>query len=163
MRPGDPKILIEKFQLLGQTIALAESLTGGLVGALMVSVPGSSSVFTGSVVAYQLRIKKDVLGIPEDILQGDGVNAQTAYQMACAARKLFSSTWGLGLTGLAGPKGGTKFNPVGTVYLGLCGPINQVQRYFFSGSRQRIRQQAAWLALALVGSCLDRSINLGLS
>ncbi len=162
MRPGELTDILGTCQELGHTVSLAESLTGGLVSALIAGVPGASKVFSGSVVAYRLASKQILLNIPADVLGEDAVNSKTAYLMARSACGLFSSTWGLGLTGFAGPEGGTALNPVGTVYIAVCGPIRTLRRFHFVGSRQRVRAQASHRALELWRSCLDRCKKLGL-
>lgn len=106
-----------------ETIAVAESCTGGGIGQRLTAVPGSSGYFVGSVVAYANSVKVDLLGVQSETLDEAGsVSAAVAEQMAEGVRSQFGSTWGLSTTGIAGPGGGTPEKPVGLVYIGIAGP-----------------------------------------
>ena len=131
------------------TIALAESCTGGLITTRLTEIPGSSSYVIGSVVCYSNKIKEEAVGVPSGTLLAYGaVSEETAAAMAQGIRARFGSTIGVGVTGIAGPDGGTDTKPVGLVYLAIDGPKGtQVQRLQFAGQRTVIRQRAAQAAL----------------
>jgi len=124
----------------GETVACAESLTGGLVCAALTSVPGASVVVAGGVVAYTIAAKRDVLGVPADVLRAHGaVAAPTAVAMAAAARRLFGATWGVATTGVAGPDP-SEGKPVGTVHVAVAGEETHLPRALsLHGSRSDIR------------------------
>lgn len=104
----------------GKTIATAESCTGGGIAALITSVPGASAYFEGSVVSYSNRIKKDVLKVKEETLQEFGaVSEETAREMLSGVLKLLSTDYGIAVSGIMGPDGGTKEKPVGTVWIAV--------------------------------------------
>lgn len=133
----------------GQTLATAESCTGGLVGEMITAVSGASEYYLGGVVAYCNEVKRDVLRVSGRILEEHGaVSEQTAAAMAEGCRRGFGSDRALSLTGIAGPAGGSEEKPVGLVYIGLCGPEGtEVRRHVFPGSRGDIRRRAALAAL----------------
>jgi nicotinamide-nucleotide amidase len=132
-----------------QTLALAESCTGGMVGQLVTGIPGSSAYFLGGVVAYANATKVALLGVDEGIIATHGaVSAETAGAMAAGARRRFGSDWGVSVTGIAGPDGGSAEKPVGLVYIGLAGPHAQaVHRHVFPGAREFIRRRTSLAAL----------------
>jgi PncC family amidohydrolase len=141
----------------GLTLAVAESCTGGLVSARITDVPGSSVYFRGGVVAYANSVKREALGVAEEILQEKGaVSAETAGAMAGGVRKALAADIGIGVTGIAGPAGGTAEKPVGLVYIALAhaGGCSCV-RNLFSGGRLQVRQQSAEAALALLREFLE--------
>jgi nicotinamide-nucleotide amidase len=135
-----------------KTIALAESCTGGFVGHKLTSVSGSSSYFVGGVVAYRNEIKKLMLEVNEATISKFGaVSENTALEMAGGVRKIFNSSIGLSLTGIAGPKGGTIDKPVGLVYIGYSSEKNHfAKKYIFHGNRYTIKYRATYSALDLV-------------
>ncbi|MCL6516233.1 competence/damage-inducible protein A [Alicyclobacillus sp.] len=141
----------------GQTLAVAESCTGGGLSSMITGVPGSSAYFLGGVVAYDNRVKSSVLGVPESTLTVHGaVSEETARAMAEGVRNALGSDWGLATTGIAGPGGGTPEKPVGLVYVAVAGAKEtRVFRLQLRGSREQIRLRAAkqvlwrlWQALA---------------
>lgn len=139
-------------QVQAETLAVAESCTGGGLGAMITAVPGSSSYFRGGIIAYDNQIKASVLKVPQaDLLQQGAVSATVAKQMAAGVQMQMGSTWGLSLTGVAGPGGGTESKPVGLVYLGLAkaGAAAESFEYRFSPQRGRewIRHLSACTAL----------------
>ena len=138
------------------SVALAESCTGGLVGALLTDAAGASRYFLGSVVAYDYAIKKSLLGVDAAVLEREGaVSEAVAIQMAEGARKSLGATWGLSLTGIAGPDGGTPEKPVGTVWIGLAGPDGaRAKKIFWPGDREMVRRMAAVSALHLLYKAL---------
>ncbi len=131
------------------TVAVAESCTGGLLGELFTSVPGSSDYFLGGIIAYANRIKSEVLGVSEKLLTEYGaVSRQTALAMAAGAKRRLGATWALSTTGIAGPGGGTPEKPVGLVWIALEGPSGaEAFRYRFPGDRETVRLRAALCAL----------------
>jgi len=133
----------------GQTLSCAESCTGGLLSSLITDVPGSSSYFRGSLIAYSNAAKTRLLNVrPETLKHHGAVSEPCAREMALGAKKIFSSDYELAITGIAGPEGGTPEKPVGTVCFALTGP--QIKRTFtrrFNGPRSFIRRCAANFAL----------------
>ncbi len=132
-----------------QTLATAESCTGGLMGKLVTDVAGASEYYLGGVVAYENRIKREQLDVSDDLLEQHGaVSEQVAAAMAAGVRKKFSSDWGIGITGIAGPSGGTAEKPVGLVYIALAGADGcEPHRDVFGGSREIVRRRAALAAM----------------
>lgn len=133
----------------GETVATAESCTGGLAAWFLTKLPGSSQVFVGSVVAYDNSAKKNILGIDDGTLREQGaVSEPVARAMAEAARERFKASYGVGITGIAGPGGGSEAKPVGTVWCGVAGPEGSTAYHFhFEGDRDEIRREAAVRAL----------------
>ncbi len=133
----------------GKTLAVAESCTGGLIVHRLTNIPGSSDVLDRGVVAYSLRAKREVLGVPMEILQRDGpVSARAAEAMAVGARERAGTSIGLSVTGIAGPSGGTEATPVGTVFMGLSeGDRGFSQRFWFRGGRGNVKTMASNVAL----------------
>ena len=135
-----------------RTLATAESCTGGLVGAALTAVPGSSAWYLGGAVAYSNALKTRLLGVPEDTLAACGaVSAQTARAMADGIRRAARADYALAITGIAGPGGGTPAKPVGLVYLALAGPAGtETAERRYSGDRAAVRAAAAADALRLL-------------
>lgn len=148
----------------GETLATAESCTGGWLGQRITAVPGSSEVYPGGVVAYADAVKEELLGVPGDLLAGHGaVSEPVAREMAAGARRRFGATYGLAITGVAGPGGGSAEKPVGTVHLALAGPAGEGdedgeaaeptlihRRVRFPGDRERVRWMSTTLALEML-------------
>lgn len=134
------------------TLSVAESCTGGLLGERITSVPGSSAYFLGGFITYASRMKVEWLGVPEDIIAEFGaVSKETAEAMALGARRRTGSTYALAITGLAGPDADGEKAPVGTIYVGLADPAGcQVLHRQFIGDRPRIRQFATQMALDML-------------
>ena len=132
-----------------QTLATAESCTGGLVGAALTGLPGSSAWYLGGVVAYANELKIRLLGVPAEILAAHGaVSLETARAMAAGARAATGADFAVAITGIAGPAGGTPEKPVGLIYVGVAAPHGTAAfRHRFSGSRAEIRNAAAEAAL----------------
>lgn len=132
-----------------QTLATAESCTGGLVGAALTALPGSSAWYRGGVVAYANELKIHLLGVPPDILAAHGaVSLETARAMAAGARAATGADFAVSITGIAGPSGGTPEKPVGLVFIGVAAPHGTATfKHHFSGSRADIRQAATETAL----------------
>ncbi len=138
------------------TLSLAESCTGGMVASRIVNVPGASEVLIEGFVTYSEAAKMRHLGVRESTLQQfSAVSAQTAAEMARGGCKNAGTQVCVSVTGYAGPGGGTKQNPVGTVYIGCClSEKVMVRACHFGGSRAQIRLQAADSALQMLESCL---------
>ena len=127
-----------------------ESLTGGLLCAVLTDIPGASDVVRGAVVAYTMDVKRDVVAVDPEILLAHGaVSAETAAAMADRAREIFGTTWALSTTGVAGPAQ-QEGRPVGTVFVGLAGPHSEVAELHLHGDRQAIREQSCGHALLLL-------------
>ena len=137
----------------GKTVAVAESCTGGLLAERLTRVPGSSRYFLGGMVAYHNEVKNRFLEVPQTVLQTHGaVSAETARIMAESVRRSFGADFGLSVTGIAGPEGGTPQKPVGLVYLALAvsGERPQIVEKNYLGTRERIRLQASQTALDML-------------
>lgn len=133
----------------GETMSTAESCTGGLVGSMLTSIPGSSEYFLGGVVAYSNDIKANILGVPEEVIAEHGaVSELVAISMAEGARAVTGSDWSIAITGTTGPGGGTEEKPVGLVFTAVSGRDGtKVSRHFFSGDRATIQKRSAATAL----------------
>ncbi len=133
----------------GRTLALAESCTGGLVAKLVTDAPGSSRYFTQAWVTYSNAAKTAQLGVPKQMLDEHGaVSEQVAGAMAAGARRQSGTDYAIGITGIAGPTGGSEDKPVGLVFIGIDSDIGcRIKRFVFSRDRQHIRQRAAHEAL----------------
>jgi len=139
-------------QRRGETLGVAESCTGGLLGAMITAVPGSSRYFQGGVVSYANAVKEKLLGVPAEMLATQGaVSAAVAQAMAVGVRERLGSTWGVSITGIAGPGGGSEAKPVGLVYVGLAGAEGTVtaweHRFSPERGREWIRHLSACQAL----------------
>ena len=136
----------------GMTVSVAESCTGGLVGALITDQPGSSAYFLGGVIAYADEVKREQLGVPAALLKRVGaVSREVAEAMAVGARSRFGSTLSVGVTGIAGPDGDGSGKPVGLTYIATASPGGVSSReYTFEGDRWSNRRQAATSALRLL-------------
>jgi nicotinamide-nucleotide amidase len=136
----------------GGTLAVAESLTGGLVAAELTSVPGASRTFRGSVTAYATDLKRDVLGVDATLLGERGaVDPEVARQMAAGVRRVLRADWGAATTGVAGPDP-QDGQPVGTVYVAVVGPegAGKVAALRLNGGRPDIRKESVRSVLALL-------------
>jgi nicotinamide-nucleotide amidase len=153
------EIVLELCRARGLTIATAESCTGGMVAERLTSVPGSSDVFVGAVVAYSNEVKARELGVPGDVLERFGaVSAETATAMASGARERLGADVAVSVTGIAGPGGGTEAKPVGLVYLHAESPSGARSADFvLPGDRATIRRRAAVTALHLVRRLLQQN------
>lgn len=134
-----------------QTIAVAESCTGGLVGARLTAVAGSSDVVLGGVIAYHDDVKRTMLGVSDaDLKEHGAVSEPVVRQMAVGVRDRFGSTIALAITGIAGPSGGTPDKPVGTVWIGVSvGGDVTARRFNMIGDRDEIRRRSAQAALEM--------------
>jgi nicotinamide-nucleotide amidase len=135
----------------GETVATAESLTGGLLGAALTSVPGASSVYRGGVVAYAVELKVSLLGVPAEQLAVHGpVHPGTALAMASGVRDRLGATYGLSTTGVAGPEPHGS-QPVGTVFVACADRVRELR---LSGDRDQIREGTVAAALELLQEVL---------
>jgi nicotinamide-nucleotide amidase len=142
-------IVQELLRRRGKRLAVAESCTGGLIVNRLTDIPGSSDVLDRGVVSYSNMAKTDLLGVPEDTLNGPGpVSAETAEAMASGAREHSKTDLGLAATGIAGPNGGSDSTPVGTVFLGLSDETNTWSQHTrLRGGRTNVKTLAATIAL----------------
>jgi nicotinamide-nucleotide amidase len=136
----------------GATVAVAESCTGGLITHRLTNVAGSSAYVERSFVVYSNRAKQELLAVPEEVLAGHGaVSEPVARLMAEGARKAAGTTYGLSVTGIAGPSGGSPEKPVGTVFIGVAGPEQTVvEKKFFPGTREKVKIMTSQMALNLL-------------
>ncbi len=140
----------------GETLGVAESLTGGLLAATVVDVPGASRSFRGGLVVYATDLKARLAGVPEPLLAAHGpVHPDVAAALAAGARERCLADWGLATTGVAGPDPQDGVPP-GTVYLGLAGPhgVATVRRLELAGDRPAIRRAAVTAALDMLAEAL---------
>ncbi len=154
-------VVLDRCRARGLTIAVAESCTGGLLGARLTSVAGSSEVVRGGVIAYANDVKSAQLGVDAGVIASDGaVSERVALQMAAGARARISAGVGVALTGVAGPGGGSAEKPVGTVWIGVdvAGEARAVRNVFI-GDREEIRFRAAQFAMDLVRRALTPGAN----
>ena len=145
----------------GRTLATVESCTGGLVAKLLTDHAGSSRYFLGSIVAYHNRIKEQLVGVDGATLESDGAVAEsTCRALALGAREKFGADYGIGITGIAGPDGGSDEKPVGTVFVGVAYPGDgeraHIEKHLFWGQRTNVRTLAAVRSLDLVRRDLER-------
>ena len=143
------------------SVSTAESCTGGLLAGTLTAVPGISEVYDGSVVAYQNRVKEELLQVPHEILVRHGaVSTECAAAMAEGARKLLKTDFALSTTGIAGPGGGTPEKPVGTVCFGIAsaGTVRSIRKHF-KGDREAVRFQSVRTALELLMEELENRIK----
>ena len=150
---GDPAAeVLELLAARGQTLAAAESLTGGLVAAALTAVPGASRAFRGSVTAYATEVKGRVLGVDAALLARRGaVDPEVARQMARGARAVLGADWGVATTGVAGPDP-QDGKPVGTVFVAAAGPdgAEAVRELALDGDRAAIRDRSVQMALKVL-------------
>ena len=145
-------VVLERARRLGCSLATAESCTGGLVGARLTEIPGSSEVYQGGVVCYSNRLKIDLLGVPAALIAEHGAVSEVVVRaMAENTRERLTTDIAVAVTGIAGPGGGSAEKPVGTVWIGLADAAGSAARHIvFAGSRQEIRARAAQMALFLL-------------
>ena len=149
-------VVLSKCRSLGVTLAVAESCTGGMLGQRITSVPGSSDVFLGGVIAYHNDVKRADLGVRQEDLDAFGaVSEQVARQMASGVRDRMGADIGISITGIAGPAGGSAEKPVGLIWLGLHGSQQTARRIHSGGDRAEIRHRATQAALDMVRRSLE--------
>ncbi len=147
-----PQVVVDLLRERGLTLALAESCTGGLLSARLTDVPGVSIVLERGFVTYSNRAKTEELAVPPSLVERHGaVSPEVAAAMAEGARAAAQTDVGIGITGIAGPDGGTSEKPVGLVYVALAGAAGDaVRRQIFPGGRERVRFQATQIALEML-------------
>lgn len=153
------KHLLTKADHRGLTIGVAESCTGGLLGAAITAMPGSSSVFQGGFLTYSNRLKVNLLGVSAETLEAHGaVSPQTAREMALGAKQRLGVDLAMSITGIAGPGGGTKTKPVGTVCFGLAtsSDIETDTQLFKDMTRNRVRDHTVMHALTMLRRAAER-------
>ena len=137
----------------GETVAVAESCTGGGIGAALAAIPGASDVFLGGVIAYANSVKQQLLGVPAALLDAHGaVSDPVALAMAEGTRRVTGASWGIAVTGVAGPGGGSADKPVGLVHIAIAGPAGAgSEGVRFGSSRGR-----SWIQTLTAGEALNR-------
>ncbi len=158
MSTQDLDLLINKLRSQKQTVAFAESCTGGLLSATLCAVPGVSDIFLGSIISYAYQSKVDLLVVSWNTLNSKGaVSDSVALEMAHGVKSRLNSSWSLSVTGVAGPTGGSPEKPVGLVWFGAVGPqIEASEKLIFSGHRTEIQRQAADYAVKLLLKLLNK-------
>lgn len=137
-----------------ETVAVAESCTGGGLGAMITSVSGSSRYFLGGIIAYDNRIKTQLLGVDAKAIEGEGaVSATVAAQMAKGSKQVLAADWGIAITGVAGPTGGSEEKPVGSVYLGIAAADGSVETHALRLGAERDR---SFIQYSSICHALDR-------
>jgi nicotinamide-nucleotide amidase len=135
----------------GATLAVAESCTAGLLGALLTDAPGASDYFLGGWIAYANAAKQRDLGVRAETLAAHGaVSRECVLEMARGAKERAGATWGVAVSGIAGPGGGTPEKPVGTVHVAVCGPREVHRGFVYPGARDQVRRLAAYWAMAML-------------
>jgi PncC family amidohydrolase len=154
---GTAEQIVEALRERWQTLAAAESCTGGLVGHLITEVPGSSDVFLGGVIVYANALKQ-MVGVPSEVLREHGaVSGETAAALASGIRSWAGADYGLSITGIAGPGGATETKPVGLTFIGLATPSAiGVEHLRFTGNRSENKRAAAQSALDMLLGALRR-------
>lgn len=149
----------EKLKQAGQTVATAESCTGGSIVARLTSIPGSSAYVVGGVVAYSNSVKEHQLGVRKaDLMVHGAVSEPVVRQMAEGVRKRLKSDWALATSGVAGPDGGSEAKPVGTVWIALAGPNGTWSKKFSMGlNRGRTVEKSVLAALDALRRALDNA------
>lgn len=164
---GDPLVeLAARLQAAcvarGLTVGTAESCTGGLVAHLLTEVPGSSAYLRGGIVAYADDVKRAALGVPAEVLAAHGaVSAQVAIAMAEGVRARLGTDLAVGVTGVAGPDGGTEAKPVGLVYVAVAGgdAPAEVRRHLWPGDRSANKLASAEAAIELLVARAERPVR----
>lgn len=157
MHPYEAELLAFELGLRHKTMCCAESCTGGLIGAAMTDMAGSSEYFLGSAVTYSNEAKMKLLGVREQTLAGHGaVSEETASEMALGAAALFGADYSVAVTGIAGPGGETPTKPVGLVYIAVSdGSRVVVTKNNFEGGRQQVRDSTVMEACGLLKDFIE--------
>ncbi|MFZ9229326.1 MAG: competence/damage-inducible protein A [Prochlorococcaceae cyanobacterium] len=146
-------VVLQRLRQRGETLAVAESCTGGGIGAALAAVPGASDVFLGGVIAYANSAKQHLLGVPAELLALHGaVSDPVALAMAEGARRATGATWAIAVTGIAGPAGGSETKPVGLVHIAIAGPAGSSSEAARFGSRRG----RSWIQTLTTGEALNR-------
>jgi len=149
------KLLGAALSASGKTLAVAESCTGGLLGGAVTSIPGSSLYFSGGLVAYGNSAKISALGVPPDLISARGaVSREVALAMADGVLSLFRADLAIAVTGIAGPGGGSRGKPVGTVWVAVVAldGVRYAHRFRFPGGREAVRRETVRASL---GAAID--------
>lgn len=142
-----------------QTLSVAESCTGGGLGAMLTETPGSSHYFWGGIIAYSNQVKQALLQVnSQDLANYGAVSATVAKQMALGAKERLQTDWGISITGIAGPGGDTPEKPIGLVYIGLATPENESFSYDYRFGHQRGRELVRYLSSCTALDLLRRSL-----
>lgn len=151
------RLIIDKLRDKKQTISFAESCTGGQIAAAITSISGSSDVFNGSVVSYSNDIKHEWLGVSKEILTNHGaVSHECVEEMLRGIVKMAHANYGVAVSGIAGPSGGSEAKPVGTVFIGLINnDIIDIHHCNFAGDRQSVQKQSVDFAINLIAKHLE--------
>lgn len=150
MTASAAKLLGTVLSASGKTLAVAESCTAGLLGGAVTSIPGSSLYFSGGVVAYGNSAKISLLGVPPDLISARGaVSREVALAMAEGVLSLFRADLAIAVTGIAGPGGGSRGKPVGTVWVAVValGGVRHAHRFRFPGGREAVRRETVKASL----------------
>lgn len=140
----------------GETLAVAESCTGGWLGRDLTAVPGASDCFWGGVIAYADSAKLSLLSVsPKTLARHGAVSEPTASEMAAGVAGASGATWAVAITGVAGPAGGTPEKPVGTVCIAVAGPVTRCGTWHLEGGRDGIRRSAVSRALGLLAEAIE--------
>lgn len=160
---SEKEALVELLKSRNETISFAESCSGGLISKLITDVSGASEVFYGGIVSYDNSVKENVLSVPHDTLKEYGaVSYETAKSMAEGVVKLINTDYGVSVTGIAGPNGGSVEKPVGTVYIGVSnGHETLVEKYLFKGDREQVRIKTASMAIFSAVKFIQKKQNNG--
>lgn len=151
---GCARTLVDLLNAASLTCSTAESCTGGGIGAAITSVPGASAVFNGGAIVYANSAKRDVLGVPAEILDKCGaVSAECAAAMAEGARRLYRTDLAVSATGIAGPGGGSAEKPVGLVWFAIASSGGvRAEKALFPGGRDEIRAEAVIHAIGMLSA-----------
>ena len=157
MNPSPAALVLAELRRRNETVATAESLTGGLLGALLTAVPGASTSYVGGAISYATRLKQTLVGVDPDMLAAVGpIASSTAAAMASGVADRCQADWGVATTGVAGPDP-QDGHPVGEVYVAAAHPASdrvEVRALRLTGDRTAIREGAAASALDLLAACL---------
>ena len=157
MQNEPSRAAFERLRDRGERVSFAESLTGGLIAATLISNSGASGVIDESYVTYAPESKIRILGVRRETVETVGVvSAQCAREMAEGVRRISGADWGVSATGLAGPDGGTDQTPVGTVFVGVAGADGaRAFEFHFDGDRAQVRVQTVDAALTALTRCME--------
>ncbi len=145
-----------------KTITCAESCTGGLISSMITKISGSSEIFDGSIISYSNKIKNQELNVSEKTLENFGaVSTEVVNEMLIGSIKKFDADFSIAVSGIAGPNGGTKLKPVGTIVIGIMGRngASNIDVYAFKGSREEVQIITAKTALNKISKFVHKTID----